>query len=78
MRFKLVGNEITCSTKSGLFGVFAKIKKHHEFKVLSTDEVDEFLKMNKSAYSAAFGSFDLFRVAKGFAANVASRFSVFG
>lgn len=78
MRFKLVGNEINCSTKSGLFGIFAKIEKRHEFKVLSTDKVDEFLKMNKSAYSAAFGSFDLFRVAKGFATNADSRFSVVG
>lgn len=78
MRFKLVGNEINYSTKSALFGVFTKIEKRHEFKVLSTDKVDEFLKRNKSAYSAAFGSFDLFRVAKGFAANADSRFSVVG
>lgn len=78
MRFKLVGNEIAYSTKGSLFGIFTKTEKHNEFKILSTDEVDEFLKMNKSAYSAAFGSFDLFRVAKGFAANADSRFSVVG
>lgn len=78
MRFKMIGNEITHSTKSGIFGLFTKIEKHHEFTVLPSDKVDNYLKSTKSAYSVAFGSFDLFRVAKGFATNENSRFSVVG
>lgn len=78
MQFKMVGYEVSRSKKSGLFNLFSKVETDPAFKILPADKVDDFLKMNKSAYTAAFGSFDLFRVAKGFAADADSRFSVAG
>ena len=78
MQFKMVGYEVSRSKKSGLIDLFSKVETDPAFKVLPADKVDEFLKMNKTAYTAAFGSFDFFRVAKGFAADADSRFSVAG
>jgi len=78
MRFKMVCNEVSHSTKSGFLGLFNKTDTYHEFKILAVDKVDDYLNFTNTAYTAAFGSFDLFRVAKGFAVNEDSRFSVVG
>lgn len=78
MRFKLIGNEVSRKVKSGPFGMFTKTETDQEFTILPSQKALDFVKSQKKAYSAAFGSFDLFRIAKGIASDTESRFSVVG